>query len=210
MVSAANVEAVWAMFATVKTNEAGEHFEGLNSVDLRKICKQLGIPNASDVELSEVDSDADDYISKGELMKWIVKISKQRGSEFGEGEKKEKWNAGAPGARKKRNKLSPPSNPGAARKPLEASLVVKVFEDFAEEFEEEGGEPVRGIDANSYGEASKELGYWPRNSDFDGLDADGNGFLSQGEFMKFAVRMSKRTEQDEQEAENSVYIDDSL
>jgi len=207
-VNAATIDALWSMYATMKTNENNEHFMGLNTVDIRHVFQNLGLNNPSKEDYASLDDNGDDYISKPELMKFVVKMSKQQSAEFGknkapvvkEFKKPKRSNGGGTAEVSKKKK----------RKPLEASLVLEVFDQYAIEIEQEGGDPFLGMKEAQYGPASQALGFHPKNSDFDGLDANGDGFLTRGEFMKFAVRMSKRTATEEQDAEDSIFIDESL
>jgi len=191
-----NLEACWNMYASVKTNEEGESYKGLNYVDLPRFCQAMGMVNLTDEDLAQVDKDDDDYVSRGEVMKLVVRCAKGNGG-FG---KKEKV---------KENRFEIPQL-GRPRKELTADLLLEVFEKNAVEFEVEGRPSVYGLNESAYAQICKELGYAPRNSDFDGLDADGSGYLTESEFFKFMVRMSQRTEQDEKEAEESIFIEESL
>jgi len=206
MIDFATFDALWDMYAAVVTNENEEHFMGLNTVDIRHIFKNLGLKNPSKEDYAELDTNGDDYVSKPEFMKFVVKMSKKQSADFGKNKE--------PLPVKQFKKPTPSSTGGAAaevkRAPLQATRVLEVFDQYATEIEQEGGDPVFGMMEKQYGEASQALGFHPRNSDFDGLDANGDGFLTRGEFMKFAVRMSKRTSAEEQEAEDSMFIDESL
>lgn len=208
MIDFATFDALWDMYAAVVTNENEEHFMGLNNKDIRHIFKNLGLKNPSKADYAQLDTNTDDYVSKPEFMKFVVKMSKQQSADFGQNKE----------PIKQFKKPTQSSTGGAAevapkkkkRAPLQATRVLEVFDQYATEIEQEGGDPVFGMMEKQYGEASQALGFHPRNSDFDGLDANGDGFLTRGEFMKFAVRMSKRTSAEEQEAEDSMFIDESL
>jgi len=226
MIDFATFDALWDMYSAVVTNENEEHFKGLNTVDIRHIFKNLGLKNPSKEDYGELDTNGDDYVSKPEFMKFVVKMSKKQSADFGKNKE--------PLPMKQFKKPTPSSTGGAAaevvpkkpdpkktapkkkapkkkkRAPLQATRVLEVFDQYATEIEQEGGDPVFGMMEKQYGEASQALGFHPRNSDFDGLDANGDGFLTRGEFMKFAVRMSKRTSAEEQEAEDSMFIEESL
>jgi len=201
-INAATINALWNMYATMKTNENDEHFMGLNTVDIRHVFQNLGLKNPTKADYASLDDNGDDYISKPELMKFVVKMSKQQSAEFGKNKepvvkKPKRSNGGGTAEVSKKMK----------RNPLEATLVLEVFDQYAIEMEQEGGV---GMKEAQYGQASQALGFHPKNSDFDGLDANGDGFLTRGEFMKFAVRMSKRTATEKEDAEDSIFIDESL